>query len=308
MRHTPGNPSVRSALERAESVSPTVPSPICSTATTRFRWTKGEGRVSFTGAQRESVTCKEHLVQVPEEGLRSCFLSPLTQNTPPQVLHVWCFCSPDFLFKFLVIGSAGTGKSCLLHQFIESKFKQDSNHTIGVEFGSKVVNVGGKTVKLQIWDTAGQERFRSVTRSYYRGAAGALLVYDITRWVPGQLPQAGPGCGGVQGSLAGGSGQSGARGRARLLRSLNLQPQPGGELPAAALAPAELMFLETSALTGENVEEAFLKCARNILNKIESGELDPERMGSGIQYGDTSLRHLKQPHGAQAQSKPPCSC
>ncbi|NXM81314.1 RAB4B protein, partial [Oenanthe oenanthe] len=58
--------------------------------------------------------------------------------------------------------------------------KQDSNHTIGVEFGSKVVNVGGKTVKLQIWDTAGQERFRSVTRSYYRGAAGALLVYDIT--------------------------------------------------------------------------------------------------------------------------------
>lgn len=75
----------------------------------------------------------------------------------------------DFLFKFLVIGSAGTGKSCLLHQFIENKFKQDSNHTIGVEFGSRVVNVGGKTVKLQIWDTAGQERFRSVTRSYYRG-------------------------------------------------------------------------------------------------------------------------------------------
>lgn len=61
--------------------------------------------------------------------------------------------------------------------------KQDSNHTIGVEFGSKVVNIVGKTVKLQVWDTAGQERFRSVTRSYYRGAAGALLVYDISRSV-----------------------------------------------------------------------------------------------------------------------------
>ena len=62
--------------------------------------------------------------------------------------------------------------------------KQDSNHTIGVEFGSKVVTVGGnKSVKLQVWDTAGQERFRSVTRSYYRGAAGALLVYDISRHV-----------------------------------------------------------------------------------------------------------------------------
>lgn len=58
--------------------------------------------------------------------------------------------------------------------------KDDSSHTIGVEFGSRIVNIGGKSVKLQIWDTAGQERFRSVTRSYYRGAAGALLVYDTT--------------------------------------------------------------------------------------------------------------------------------
>ena len=63
--------------------------------------------------------------------------------------------------------------------------KNDSNHTIGVEFGSKVVNVTNKSVKLQVWDTAGQERFRSVTRSYYRGAAGALLVYDISRYVLG---------------------------------------------------------------------------------------------------------------------------
>lgn len=109
----------------------------------------------------------------------------------------------DFLFKFLVIGNAGTGKSCLLHQFIEKKFKDDSNHTIGVEFGSKIINVGGKYVKLQIWDTAGQERFRSVTRSYYRGAAGALLVYDITRCQNAGEPehrhhplreQEGPGC------------------------------------------------------------------------------------------------------------------
>lgn len=102
-------------------------------------------------------------------------------------------------------------------------------------------------------------------------------------------------------------------------------------------APAELMFLETSALTGENVEEAFLKCARTILNKIDSGEaptgpsgsggqawgspghsadlspsptgeLDPERMGSGIQYGDASLRQLRQPRSAQAVAPQPCGC
>uniref|UniRef100_A0A8C3G3E3 RAB4B, member RAS oncogene family n=1 Tax=Cyclopterus lumpus TaxID=8103 RepID=A0A8C3G3E3_CYCLU len=70
----------------------------------------------------------------------------------------------------------------------------------------------------------------------------------------------------------------------------------------------ELMFLETSALTGENVEEGFLKCARTILSKIDSGELDPERMGSGIQYGDASLRQLRQPRGTTTQNKQQCNC
>lgn len=82
----------------------------------------------------------------------------------------------DYLFKFIIIGDAGAGKSCLLHQFIEGKFKKSSSHTIGVEFGSKIIQVANRTIKLQIWDTAGQERYRSVTRSYYRGAAGALIV------------------------------------------------------------------------------------------------------------------------------------
>lgn len=208
----------------------------------------------------------------------------------------------DFLFKFLVIGSAGTGKSCLLHHFIESKFKQDSNHTIGVEFGSKVVNVGGRTVKLQIWDTAGQERFRSVTRSYYRGAAGALLVYDITSresytaltsWLCDARSLASP-------SIV-------------IILCGNKKDLEGDRdvtfLEAARFAQEnELMFLETSALTGENVEEAFLKCARSILNKIQAGELDPERMGSGIQYGDASLRQLRQPRGGQPQNRPQCGC
>lgn len=58
----------------------------------------------------------------------------------------------------------------------------DCPHTIGVEFGTRIMEVSGQKVKLQIWDTAGQERFRAVTRSYYRGAAGALMVYDITRY------------------------------------------------------------------------------------------------------------------------------
>ena len=72
------------------------------------------------------------------------------------------------------------GKSCLLLQFIDNRFRLKHEPTIGVEFGAKTMIVKGKSVKLQVWDTAGQESFRSITRGYYRSAAGAILVYDVT--------------------------------------------------------------------------------------------------------------------------------
>lgn len=74
-------------------------------------------------------------------------------------------------------------KSSFSRCFETTAVKDQSAHTIGVEFSSRLIKIGNKSVKLQLWDTAGQERFRSVTRSYYRGAAGALLVYDITKSV-----------------------------------------------------------------------------------------------------------------------------
>ncbi|KAK3693472.1 P-loop containing nucleoside triphosphate hydrolase protein [Podospora appendiculata] len=90
----------------------------------------------------------------------------------------------DYLAKIILLGPSGTGKSCLLHRFVKSEWRLLSSQTIGVEFASKIIKVGTgarrKRIKLQLWDTAGTERFRSVSRSYYRGAAGAILVYDIT--------------------------------------------------------------------------------------------------------------------------------
>merc|ERR1712154_171315 len=86
-----------------------------------------------------------------------------------------------YLFKYIIVGDTAVGKSCLLLQFTDKRFQPVHDLTIGVEFGARMINVADKSIKLQIWDTAGQESFRSITRSYYRGAAGALLVYDITR-------------------------------------------------------------------------------------------------------------------------------
>ncbi|KAL2060084.1 hypothetical protein VTL71DRAFT_9906 [Oculimacula yallundae] len=90
----------------------------------------------------------------------------------------------DYLAKIILLGPSGSGKSCLLHRFVKNEWRIVSSQTIGVEFASKIIRVGTgarrKRIKLQLWDTAGTERFRSVSRSYYRGAAGAILVYDIT--------------------------------------------------------------------------------------------------------------------------------
>ena len=89
--------------------------------------------------------------------------------------------NPDAIFKLLIIGDSGVGKSCFLLQFIEGDFKEDHNVTIGVEYGAKAIKVGNKLIKLQIWDTAGQESFRAITRSFYRNAHAVILMYDLTR-------------------------------------------------------------------------------------------------------------------------------
>jgi len=192
----------------------------------------------------------------------------------------------DFLLKIIIIGESGTGKSCLLHHFIQNTFKEHSQHTIGVEFSSRTINVGEKKIKLQLWDTAGQERFRSVTRSYYRGAAGALLVYDITnrqsfmnlsRWLADARALGSPNLVAV---LVG--------------NKCDREEEREVEWAEASRWAAEndVHYIETSSLTGDNVESPFALAARSVLLAIESGALDPEKPGSGVSYGDRSLRRV----------------
>ncbi|KAF7640186.1 hypothetical protein Mgra_00000013 [Meloidogyne graminicola] len=86
----------------------------------------------------------------------------------------------DLLFKLLLIGDSGVGKTCILYRFSDDAFNSTFISTIGIDFKIKTIELRGKKIKLQIWDTAGQERFHTITTSYYRGAMGIMMVYDIT--------------------------------------------------------------------------------------------------------------------------------
>uniref|UniRef100_A0A8D8XYB8 Ras-related protein Rab-14 n=1 Tax=Cacopsylla melanoneura TaxID=428564 RepID=A0A8D8XYB8_9HEMI len=209
--------------------------------------------------------------------------------------------SYSYIFKYIIIGDMGVGKSCLLHQFTEQKFMPDCPHTIGVEFGTRIIEVHGEKIKLQIWDTAGQERFRAVTRSYYRGAAGALMVYDITRrstynhlssWLTDTKNLTNPN---TVIFLIG--------------NKMDLEGSRDVRYDEAKKFAEEndLIFVEASAMTGENVEQAFLETAKKIYQNIKDGKLNANMTESGVQHkerggGAASLGD------SSSSDKPNCSC
>ena len=91
-----------------------------------------------------------------------------------------CEDEPDFIFKVIVVGDSATGKSSMLTRFVFDEFTQNSKSSVGSEIFSRTYIIEDKLISMQIWDTAGQERFKSVTKSYFKGAKGAMIVYDIT--------------------------------------------------------------------------------------------------------------------------------
>uniref|UniRef100_UPI00358E5A9F ras-related protein Rab-2A n=1 Tax=Myxine glutinosa TaxID=7769 RepID=UPI00358E5A9F len=184
-----------------------------------------------------------------------------------------------YLFKYIIIGDTGVGKSCLLLQFTDKRFQPVHDLTIGVEFGARMITIDGKQVKLQIWDTAGQESFRSITRSYYRGAAGALLVYDITRrdtfnhlttWLEDARQHSSSN---MVIMLIGNKSD---------LESRRDVKKEEGE---AFAREHGLVFMETSAKTAANVEEAFINTAKEIYQKIQEGVFDISNENNGIKIG-----------------------
>ncbi|XP_059307463.1 ras-related protein Rab11D-like [Lycium ferocissimum] len=173
----------------------------------------------------------------------------------------------DYVFKVVLIGDSAVGKSQILARFARNEFSLDSKATIGVEFQTRTLVIQHKSVKAQIWDTAGQERYRAVTSAYYRGAVGALLVYDITkrqtfdhmpRWLEELRAHADKN---IVIMLIG--------------NKTDLEDQRAVPTEdAKEFAQKEgLFFLETSAMEGRNVEDAFFTVLTEIFNIVNKKNL-----------------------------------
>ncbi|KIJ59693.1 hypothetical protein HYDPIDRAFT_32915 [Hydnomerulius pinastri MD-312] len=188
-----------------------------------------------------------------------------------------------YVLKFIITGDAAVGKSSLLVRLTDQRFLANPDPTLGVEFGSKLIEIPeeGKIVKLQCWDTAGTESFRSITRSYYRGAAGCLLVYDVTSrasftnarsWLADVREHADPHLTcilvGNKVDLCDESAEGALVHKRREVATEEAEQWAKEE---------GLLFVEASAKSGRNVDLAFEEASRNILDKIRRGVFDDDR-------------------------------
>uniref|UniRef100_A0A0D6R7R8 Uncharacterized protein n=1 Tax=Araucaria cunninghamii TaxID=56994 RepID=A0A0D6R7R8_ARACU len=204
----------------------------------------------------------------------------------------------DYLLKVLMIGDSGVGKSNLLSRFTRNEFSLESKSTIGVEFATRSISVDGKMVKAQIWDTAGQERYRAITSAYYRGAVGALIVYDISRDMTFANVE-------------------------RWLKELRDHTEPsivvmvvGNKLDIAHLRAVAtedgqsyaekegLYFMETSALDSTNVEEAFKQILNQIYRVTSKKTLEISEEQTSVPKGQTI--HLNGKDEVTATKKSGC--
>ena len=186
----------------------------------------------------------------------------------------------NYLLKYVIVGEASVGKSNLLLRYTHGQFREEYQLTIGVEFGSNNIKIDDNIFRIQIWDTAGQENFKSITRSYYKNSACALIVYDITSrlsfenlatWVE-DCKNASPKT--VVMVLVGN--------KCDLEHKREISEEEGRDFAEKN----GMLFFETSAKTGQNVEQVFKESATLIAKKIKENYYDLENDSCGIKKGD----------------------
>ncbi len=192
--------------------------------------------------------------------------------------------SYNYLMKFILIGNSGVGKSCILFQFLEDKFTNNIEPTIGIEFGTKNMKIKDKIVRLQIWDSAGQENYRSITRSYYRNTICTFLMYDITNrksfediklWLEEAKTY---GNSSMYFILIGNKCELTDKREVPIEDGRNFAQENSME------------FFETSAKENINVFKAFERVVLQIVRDIKNGKIDPYNESLGVKVGLNSIK------------------
>jgi len=189
----------------------------------------------------------------------------------------------DYLFKILLIGDSGVGKTTLLSKFVDDQFVDYHLSTIGVDFKIKTIDIDNKIIKLQIWDTAGQERFKTITSSYYRGAHGVFVVFDltnldsyynITKWVD----EIHKNCTTVHILVIGT--------KSDLFDKIVVTPNMIDSIKQ------KFDYIESSSLTGKNVSQAFYELSSQIKNSM-THDISQNKTDNNIKLNDIKLNSIK---------------
>ena len=187
----------------------------------------------------------------------------------------------EMMVKVILIGDSSVGKTNIMSKYLKGQFQENSKATVGVEFGAKLFKIGDHNIKVQIWDTAGQEKYKAITGAYYKGSKGAFIVYDITRkdtfdsidkWINDVKGVADP--------------------KINIILIWNKNDledkrevlKEQGEEKAKSFGCA---FLETSALSGDNINKGFEMMVKDVFKKnredfIEDNDLDTIEKGEDI--------------------------